>query len=138
MATPALSVAGQFVGGALGGPIGATIGRALGALAGSVIDQQLFAEKPPERAAGGGYPDFRLVRGRGGAAALWLEPAGRQYHLGHRARGDYPGEFWREGHAGSAEEREIVASFAVGLCEGEVLAAGTRVGRWAGCSRPSG
>ena len=48
MATLALSVAGQFIGGAIGGPIGATIGRALGALAGSVVDQALFAEKPQQ------------------------------------------------------------------------------------------
>ncbi|QQR37944.1 hypothetical protein [Devosia rhizoryzae] len=45
MATLALSVAGQFVGGVFGGPIGATIGRALGALAGSAVDGMLFGDK---------------------------------------------------------------------------------------------
>mgnify|MGYP000604472449 CR=1 FL=1 len=37
MATLALSVAGQFVGGAVGGPIGATIGQA--------IDRQIFGQR---------------------------------------------------------------------------------------------
>src|SRR6218665_2420975 len=64
MATLALSVAGQFVGGAVGGPIGATIGRALGALAGSAIDATLFGEKAPAAAR----PDIRRQGGAEGGA----------------------------------------------------------------------
>jgi membrane associated rhomboid family serine protease len=56
MATLALSVAGQFVGGLVGGPIGATIGRALGGLAGSAVDGMLFGEEARARPAS----DIRL------------------------------------------------------------------------------
>src|SRR5688500_18733945 len=46
MATLALSLGGQLVGGTFGGPIGATIGRALGALAGAQVDNMLFGDRP--------------------------------------------------------------------------------------------
>jgi hypothetical protein len=126
MATLALSVAGQFVGGAIGGPIGATIGRALGALAGSVVDQQLFGDKPAQQAGA----DIRLQGSSEGGAVPrlygWSRLAGNiiwATELEEIASED-------SGAKGTqaAEEREIVASFAVGLCEGEV----SRLGRvWA-------
>lgn len=126
MATLALSLAGQVVGGALGGPIGATIGRALGALAGSAVDSMLFAEKP-EPVAGA---DIRLQGSSEG------RPVPRLYGWG-RLTGNI---IWasaleevsleNSGAKGTiqSDETEIVASFAVALCEGEVH----RLGRiWA-------
>ena len=126
MATLALSLAGQVVGGALGGPIGATIGRALGALAGSAVDSMLFAEKP-EPVAGA---DIRLQGSREGAAVPRLYGWGRL--SGNIIWATELEEITSEtsGAKGTtqAEETEIVASFAVGLCEGEVQ----RLGRiWA-------
>ncbi|MGV3490136.1 MAG: baseplate multidomain protein megatron [Devosia sp.] len=126
MATLALSVAGQFVGGAIGGPIGATVGRALGALAGSVIDQQLFGEKPEQRPGA----DVRISGSSEGGAVprlygwsrlagniIWATALEEIASEDSGAKGTQP-----------AEEREIVASFAVGVCEGEV----SRLGRvWA-------
>lgn len=127
MATLALSVAGQFIGGAIGGPIGATIGRALGALAGSVVDQALFAEKPQTvpgadirmsgSAEGGAVP--RLYGwGRLAGNIIWATELEELASEDSGAKGTQP----------QPEAREIVASFAVGLCEGEVH----RLGRiWA-------
>ena len=92
MATLALSLAGQVAGGALGGPIGATIGRALGALAGSAIDNAIFGER--RSAAGCRSPAAGFERGRADPAALWLEPAERQHHLGDRPRGDRRRRGW--------------------------------------------
>ncbi|MBI4922472.1 MAG: glycoside hydrolase/phage tail family protein [Devosia nanyangense] len=123
MATLALSLAGQVVGGALGGPIGATIGRALGALAGSAVDNVLFGETP---AAG---TDIRLQGSSEGA------PIPRLYGWS-RLSGNI---IWAtdleqlsdedSGAKGTgADEAGIAASFALGLCEGEVH----RLGRiWA-------
>lgn len=130
MATLALSLAGQVVGGAVGGPIGATIGRALGALAGAAIDGLLFGETPQTQVATGA--DIRLQGSSEGA------PIPRLYGWG-RITGNI---IWATeleevttetaGGKGSSPpaEREttILASFAVGLCEGEVQ----RLGRiWA-------
>jgi hypothetical protein len=122
MATLALSLAGQMAGGAIGGPIGATIGRALGALAGSAIDNAIFGE--PSRPGG----DLRLQGSSEGA------PIPRLYGWS-RLSGNI---IWATdleeiedeglGAKGGGGERGIAASFAVGLCEGEVA----RLGRvWA-------
>lgn len=125
MATLALSLAGQMVGGAIGGPIGATIGRALGALAGSAVDNALFGEKPASRTGA----DLRLQGSSEGA------PIPRLYGWS-RLSGNI---IWAtdleeialedSGAKGGGEsERGIAASFAIGLCEGEVH----RLGRiWA-------
>jgi hypothetical protein len=130
MATLALSLAGQVVGGAVGGPIGATIGRALGALAGSAIDGMLFGEKPQTQVAAGA--DIRLQGSTEGA------PIPRLYGWS-RVTGNI---IWAteleevttetSGGKGTSQPTEsettILASFAVGLCEGEVH----RLGRiWA-------
>ncbi len=130
MATLALSLAGQVVGGAVGGPIGATIGRALGALAGSAIDGMLFGEKPQTQVAAGA--DIRLQGSTEGA------PIPRLYGWS-RVTGNI---IWAteleevttetSGGKGTSQPAEsettILASFAVGLCEGEVH----RLGRiWA-------
>ncbi len=122
MATLALSLAGQVVGGAIGGPIGATIGRALGALAGSAIDNAIFGDKPAPGA------DLRLQGSSEGA------PIPKLYGWS-RLSGNI---IWATdleevadetaGAKGTSEERGIAASFAIGLCEGEVH----RLGRiWA-------
>jgi len=132
MATLALSLAGQVVGGAVGGPIGATIGRALGALAGSAVDGMLFAERPQQRQAAAGA-DIRLQGSTEGA------PIPRLYGWS-RVTGNI---IWAteleevttetSGAKGTPQPSEpaetaILASFAVGLCEGEV----SRLGRiWA-------
>ncbi|MEO6014094.1 MAG: glycoside hydrolase/phage tail family protein [Devosia sp.] len=126
MATLALSLAGQVVGGAFGGPIGATIGRALGALAGSAIDSALFAEKPA--AATGG--DIRLQGSSEGVSIPRLYGWSR---LSGNIIWATELEEITEEHAGakgtsSDDERGIAASFAIGLCEGDVH----RLGRiWA-------
>jgi hypothetical protein len=126
MATLALSLAGQVVGGALGGPIGATIGRALGALAGSAVDSLLFAEKA-EPAVGA---DIRLQGSTEGGAVPRLYGWGRL--TGNIIWATELEELNLEsaGAKGTtqSDETEIVASFAVALCEGEVH----RLGRiWA-------
>lgn len=118
MATLALSVAGQFVGGLVGGPFGATIGRALGALAGSAVDGLLFGEQAGPRAGS----DIRLQGSSEGGAVprlygwsrlsgniIWaaeLERLGSE-SAGAKAMSE-PGEDL------------IVASFAVAFCEGVV------------------
>jgi hypothetical protein len=125
MATLALSLAGQVVGGAIGGPIGATIGRALGALAGSAIDNAIFSEAPRQTGS-----DLRL---HGSAEGLPIP----RLHGWSRMSGNI---IWAtdleeiaEEDAGAkgtseSEESGIAASFAIGLCEGEVH----RLGRvWA-------
>lgn len=129
MATLALSVAGQFAGGLVGGPIGATIGRALGALAGNALDNMLFSEK---RSVEAPLFDVRLGGSSEGA------PIPRLYGWG-RLSGNiiWARELLRHvtetaGSKGFApppeQEEEILASFAIGLCEGQVA----RMGRiWA-------
>src|SRR5690606_21098524 len=126
MATLALSLAGQVVGGAIGGPIGATVGRALGALAGAAVDNALFAERP-EPAAGAdvrlqgsseGVPIPRLYGwSRLTGNIIWATELEELTTESSGAKG-----------TAEAETSEIVASFAVGLCTGEVQ----RLGRvWA-------
>ena len=131
MATLALSVAGQFVGGALGGPLGATIGRALGALAGSVVDNQLFGSKPRTVAAAGS--DIRLQGSAEGGPIprlygwnrftgniIWATELEEVTHEASGAKG--------VGQSEDTKTTTILANFAVGLCEGEVH----RLGRiWA-------
>lgn len=126
MATLALSVAGQFVGAAVGGPIGATIGRALGALAGSVVDQALFGEKPAARTGA----DIRISGSSEGGAVPrlygWSRLSGNIIWATEleRLKSEESGAKGTQ----QAEDEEIVASFAIGLCEGEV----SRLGRiWA-------
>lgn len=126
MATLALSLAGQAVGGLVAGPFGATIGRALGALAGSAVDAALFGEKR-QRSAGA---DIRLQGSREGIGIPrlygWSRLAGNIIWATELER--LSGE--NRGGKGSseAEEDTIAASFAIGLCEGEVA----RLGRiWA-------
>jgi len=126
MATLALSVAGQFVGGAIGGPIRATIGRALGAFAGSVVDQALFGEKA-QPAAGA---DIRISGSAEGGVVPrlygWSRLSGNIIWATELER--LQGEDSGAKGTSVAEDEEICASFAIGLCEGEV----SRLGRiWA-------
>ncbi|RYE71158.1 MAG: hypothetical protein EOP19_32280, partial [Hyphomicrobiales bacterium] len=130
MATLALSLAGQVVGGAIGGPIGATIGRALGALAGSAVDGMLFADKPQPRQVAGA--DIRLQGSTEGAPIPRL--FGWSRVTGNIIWATELEEVTTEtaGAKGTPQPTEtettILASFAVGLCEGEV----SRLGRiWA-------
>jgi hypothetical protein len=134
MATLALSLAGQVVGGAVGGPIGATIGRALGALAGSAVDSMLFAEKPATRQTPAGA-DIRLQGSSEGGPIPRLYGWGRL--TGNIIWATELEEVTPEAQGGKGAppqqsepaETTILASFAVGLCEGEVH----RLGRvWAG------
>ncbi len=126
MATLALSVAGQFAGALVGGPIGATIGRALGALAGSAIDSAIFGEEPSAATPS----DIRLQGSTEGGVIprlygwnriagniIWATSLERQSVQTSGAKGMQSGT-----------NEEIIANFAVGLCEGEVA----RLGRiWA-------
>jgi hypothetical protein len=118
MATLALSVAGQFIGGALGGPIGATIGRALGALAGSAIDQSLFGETSATAA----HSDIRLQGASEGGAVARLYGWGRL--TGNIIWATELEEIEAESRGAkatrSSDETELVVSFAVALCAGEV------------------
>ncbi len=120
MATLAFSIAGQFAGGLIGGPIGATIGRALGAIAGSVVDDALFGgEQQPEHIGS----DVRLQGSRHGAFISrvygWNRVSGNIIwateleRLTSRSIG-------AKGAQKSEEKEQIVANFAVALCEGEV------------------
>jgi len=126
MATLALSVAGQFAGALVGGPIGATIGRALGALAGSAIDNAIFGEEPPaaipsdvrlQGSAEGGVIPRIYGWNRVAGNIIWATNLERQSVQTSGAKGMQSGP-----------NEEIIANFAVGLCEGEVA----RLGRiWA-------
>lgn len=130
MATLALSLAGQFVGGAVAGPIGATIGRALGALAGSAVDNALFGERA--QPAMGAGADIRLTGSSEGGAVPrlygWSRLGGNIIWATELE--EIAGESAGAKGFGATEEgeRSIVGSFAVAFCEGEVR----RLGRiWA-------
>src|SRR3569623_949747 len=134
MATLALSLTGQVVGGAFGGPVGATIGRALGALAGSAIDTAIFSEKPQPAATVGA--DLRLQGSSEGAPIpklygwarlsgniIWATELERIEAESRGAMG-----FGSPTEDETQSEPTICANFAIGLCEGEVA----RLGRvWA-------
>lgn len=127
MATLALSLAGQAVGGLVAGPFGATVGRALGALAGSAIDAALFSEKPAKSVGA----DIQLQGSSEGAGIPrlygWSRLAGNIIWATEleRLAGESQGG---KGSSQTEEEDTIVVSFALGLCEGEVA----RLGRiWA-------
>ncbi len=119
MATLALSVAGQFVGGTLFGPIGATIGRAVGALAGNALDQRLFGPESPAPSA-----EFRLLTSSEGASIPrlygWSRLAGNVIWATELELLDATGGGAKGLRAKTQEDEAIAASFAVGLCEGEV------------------
>lgn len=126
MATLALSLAGQAVGGLVGGPIGATVGRALGALAGSAVDGLIFGEERAARPAG----DVRLQGSSegGGNPRIygWNRLSGNIIWATELET--IPGESAGAKAMGGEREEEIAASFAVAFCEGEVQ----RLGRiWA-------
>ena len=122
MATLALSLAGQFVGGAIAGPFGATVGRALGALAGAAVDNALFGERPA--ASSGGGADIRLTGSSEGGAVPrlygWSRLGGNIIWATELE--EIAGESAGAKGFGAPEEgeRTVVGSFAVALCEGEV------------------
>ncbi len=128
MATLALSLGGQVVGGLLGGPIGATVGRALGALAGSAIDGMLFGE--PQTAAAPG--EMRLQGSREGAPIPrvygWTRLTGNVVWATELVDIE-PEDAGAKGlFAADDGATPIAANFALALCEGEVH----RIGRiWA-------
>jgi len=127
MATLALSVAGQFAGGLVGGPIGATVGRALGALAGSTIDSAIFGSAEPERVPA----DLQLQGSSEGGAIPrvygWCRIAGNIIWATHPERVT-ENTSGGKGTAPEPAEEQLLANFAVGLCEGEI----SRIGRiWA-------
>lgn len=138
MATLALSIGGQFVGGLVGGPLGATVGRALGALAGSAVDAMLFGEpdrRGPKRTA---QNDVRLSGSSEGIGVPrlygWSRLTGNiiwatELEVITTVTGGGGGG---KGFAAPSQpvqtEDELIVSFAIGLCEGEVY----RLGRiWA-------
>lgn len=128
MATLALSLAGQVVGGAIGGPVGATIGRALGALVGSAVDATIFGERRSGEAAA---VDIRLQGSTQGAPIPrlygWSRVTGNIIWATELEAISSEGA-GAKGTADTQSETEIFASFAIGLCEGEVQ----RLGRiWA-------
>ena len=136
MATLVLQTAGQAVGGAIAGPLGAAIGRAAGGIAGSIVDQALFGP-PPRQVEGPRLASLHVTGSTEGAAipAVWgrMRLAGQliwacpfEEEVTHRSQGGGKGSLSRP----TAEYTEYVyyASFAIGLCEGQV----DRIGRvWA-------
>lgn len=118
MATLALSVAGQFVGGLVGGPFGATIGRALGALAGSAVDGLLFGEQSGPRTGS----DIRLQGSSEGGAVPrlygWSRLSGNI--IWARDLELLSGETSGAKAMSEPSEDIVVASFAIALCEGAV------------------
>jgi len=127
MATLALSVAGQFVGGLFGGPIGATIGRALGALAGSAIDASIFGARPTTSAPTG---DITLQGSSEGGAIPRLYGWSRL--TGNIIWATQLDEVTQQSSGAKGTQTQTtttyLANFALGLCEGQVA----RLGRiWA-------
>ncbi|MEZ5851824.1 MAG: glycoside hydrolase/phage tail family protein [Hyphomicrobiaceae bacterium] len=146
MATLALTVAGAAVGNALlpagisvlGTSIsGAVIGSQIGALAGTFVDQALFGASGPTRAASGPrLSDLRVTastegaavprlygRARLGGQVIWARP------LEERATttgggGGGKGIGGSQPSAASSTTYSYFASFAVGLCEGEITSLG--------------
>lgn len=120
MATLALSLAGQAVGGLFGGPIGATIGRAIGAVAGSAIDTLLFEESAPDperttRLSGsseGGTIPRAYGWNRVAGNVIWATQLERLTNQTAGAKAI--------GGGGDRDEDVIAANFAIALCEGEV------------------
>ena len=118
MATLALSVAGQFAGSLVGGPVGATIGRALGALAGSIVDNAIFGEDTEASTPS----DVRLLSSSEGGVIPriygWNRVAGNIIWATNLERQTVE----TSGSKGlsSEENEEIVANFAIALCQGEV------------------
>ena len=124
MATIALSLAGQAVGGLFGGPIGATIGRAVGALAGSFVDDALFGTGPTSQVSGA---DVRLQGSREGGAVPriygWNRVAGNVIWATQleRVAAQSSGSKGSNSAASSSDSEDIIlANFAVALCDGEV------------------
>jgi len=122
MATLALSVAGQFAGGLVGGPFGAMAGRALGALAGSAIDNALFGAEqevtPPAPFALQGSNEGGVIPkiygwNRVAGNIIWATSLERQTAETSGSKGN-----------SNVDDDEIVANFAIGLCEGEVALLG--------------
>lgn len=123
MATLALSLAGQIVGGAIAGPFGAVVGRALGALAGSAVDAALFGEETTSSTGS----DIRLTGSSEGGAVPraygWNRLSGNiiwATELERRA-GTSSGS---KGTSSSSDDDVITANFAVALSEGEVAVLG--------------
>ncbi len=128
MATLILSTGGAAIGGALFGPAGAAVGQAAGAYAGSYIDQSLFApsERPPQSGSAGdvhilasteGAPIPRLYgNSRISGQIIWSAPY-KEYR-----RNTSSGSGKGTPAAPSTSQTYYTASFAVGLCEGEIAA----------------
>ncbi len=127
MATIAFSLAGQFAGGLIGGPIGATIGRALGAIAGSALDNVIFGDKGEQKIG----PDIRLQGSMQGLPITkiygWARVSGNIIWATELEK--IASQSSGAKSLGSQEDSEqIVANFALALCEGEV----SHIGRiWA-------
>lgn len=118
MATLALSVTGQVVGGAFGGPVGAVVGRALGALAGGVVDRAIFGTDQAVHSdvsfrlqgssEGGAIPRIYGWRRLAGNI-IWATELERVTKTSRGAKG-----------TSNQTEDTITANFAIALCEGEV------------------
>ena len=122
MATLAFSLAGQFAGGLVGGPVGAMAGRALGALAGSALDSAIFgsdqkAPPPPPFALQGSSEGGAIPRiygwSRVAGNIIWATSLERQTAESAGSKGAF-----------NAADEQVVANFAIALCEGEVALLG--------------
>ena len=129
MATVVLQYAGAAIGTALGGPLGGMIGRAAGALAGNVIDQKLFGAQNHHE--GPRLSELRVMASEEGAAipvvfgrmrvggqVIWaaaVEEVASTTTQKTSSKG---------GPKATTTDYSYFASFAVGLCEGEIAGLG--------------
>jgi hypothetical protein len=130
MATIVLQYAGAGLGGLIGGPVGAMLGRAAGALAGSLVDSKLFGGR--RAAKGPRLDDLRVMASSEGAPipvmwgrarlsgqVIWASDLEEVIVTSDANTGS-------KGMDGGARvtEYNYFASFAVGLCQGEIACLG--------------
>ncbi|MFG1427605.1 baseplate multidomain protein megatron [Roseixanthobacter glucoisosaccharinicivorans] len=139
MATLLLGAAGSLVGGAFFGPLGAVAGRALGALGGSVVDGALLGGSRSNVVQGSRLSDLDVMTSSAGAPVPRIYGRVRlagQVIWATRLEEVVSTKVQSSGGKSSRAQKvttttisySYFASFALGLCEGEV----TRIGRiWA-------
>ncbi len=120
MATIAFSLAGQSIGGLIGGPIGATIGRAVGAVAGSALDNVIFGDKKEPNVPA----NIRLQGSMQGVPISkiygWNRVSGNIIWATELEKISSTSSGAKSSGSSSEKNEQIVANFAIALCEGEV------------------
>jgi len=128
MATVVLSYAGAALGSMIGGPLGGVIGRAAGGIAGNIIDQGLFGAKR-RRIEGPRLQDLRVMASEEGAAipVVWgrMRIAGQVIWATNILEVKETSTERESSKAAAGPSSKVTrysyfASFAIGLCEGEI------------------